>query len=122
MKSHFATSQEGCYMANTNRKTEIVPVTIQVNDIGNLIYTIRDKRLFRGFGALTEGAASGGIAGTAAGIQHDPDERFPYYLESSYDELWCHSGGCTGYCREGVDADLHGGNGTLHGHAAGDFI
>ena len=28
-----------------NRKTEIVPVTIQVNDIGNLIFTIRDKQV-----------------------------------------------------------------------------
>ena len=32
-------------MASTKEKTEIVPVTIQVNDIGNLIYTIRDKQV-----------------------------------------------------------------------------
>ena len=45
MKSQIATSQEGCYMASTKEKAEIVPVTIQVNDIGNLIYTIRDKQV-----------------------------------------------------------------------------
>ena len=45
VKSQFATSQEGCYMASTKEKAEIVPVTIQVNDIGNLIYTIRDKQV-----------------------------------------------------------------------------
>ena len=45
VKSHFATSQEGFYMANTNGNTEMVPVTIQINDIGNLIYTIRDKHV-----------------------------------------------------------------------------
>lgn len=32
-------------MANTNGNTEMVPVTIQINDIGNLIYTIRDKHV-----------------------------------------------------------------------------
>ncbi len=32
-------------MASTKEKAEIVPVTIQVNDIGNLIYTIRDKQV-----------------------------------------------------------------------------
>ena len=45
LKSQFATSQEGCYMASTKEKAEIVPVTLQVNDIGNLIYTIRDKQV-----------------------------------------------------------------------------
>lgn len=45
MKPQFATSQEGRCMANTKEKAEIVPVTIQVNDIGNLIYTIRDKEM-----------------------------------------------------------------------------
>ena len=43
VKSQFATSREGCYMASTDRKTEIIPVAIQENDIGNLIYTIRGK-------------------------------------------------------------------------------
>ena len=32
-------------MANTKEKEEIVPVTIQLNDIGNLIYNIRDKQV-----------------------------------------------------------------------------
>ena len=45
MKPQFATSQEGRCMASTKEKAEIVPVTIQVNDIGNLIYTIRDKQV-----------------------------------------------------------------------------
>ena len=45
MKSQFATSQEGSYMASMKEKAEIVPITIQVNDIGNLIYTIRDKQV-----------------------------------------------------------------------------
>lgn len=31
-------------MTYTDRKTEIIPSAIQVNDIGNLIYTIRGKR------------------------------------------------------------------------------
>jgi len=45
VKPQFATSQEGRCMASTKEKAEIVPVTIQVNDIGNLIYTIRDKQV-----------------------------------------------------------------------------
>ena len=45
VKPQFATSQEGRYMASTKKKAEIVPVTIQVNDIGNLIYTIRDREM-----------------------------------------------------------------------------
>ena len=45
MKSQFATSQEGSYMASMKEKAEIVPITIQVNDIVNLIYTIRDKQV-----------------------------------------------------------------------------
>ena len=32
-------------MASTKEKAEIVPATIQVNDMGNLIYTIRDKQV-----------------------------------------------------------------------------
>lgn len=32
-------------MARSKENTEIVPVTIQANDIGNLIYTIRDKQV-----------------------------------------------------------------------------
>jgi hypothetical protein len=32
-------------MANTKEKEEIVPVTIQLNDIRNLIYNIRDKQV-----------------------------------------------------------------------------
>ena len=32
-------------MASMKEKAEIVPITIQVNDIGNLIYTIRDKQV-----------------------------------------------------------------------------
>ena len=45
MKPQFATSQEGRCMASTKEKAEVVPVMIQVNDIGNLIYTIRDKQV-----------------------------------------------------------------------------
>ncbi len=33
------------YMASTKEKAEIVPVTIQVKDIGNSIYSIRDKQV-----------------------------------------------------------------------------
>lgn len=32
-------------MASAKENAEIVPVTIQVNDIGNLIYTIRDRQV-----------------------------------------------------------------------------
>ncbi len=32
-------------MANAKEKVEIAPVTITVSDIGNLIYTIRDKQV-----------------------------------------------------------------------------
>ena len=32
-------------MASAKENDEIVPVTIQVNDIGNLIYTIRDRQV-----------------------------------------------------------------------------
>ncbi|MEE3468284.1 MAG: ORF6N domain-containing protein, partial [Eubacterium sp.] len=32
-------------MANTKDKTEIIPVIIQTNDIGRLIYTIREKQI-----------------------------------------------------------------------------
>ena len=45
VKSQIVTSRKGCYMAKSKENTEIVPVTIQANDIGNLIYTIRDKQV-----------------------------------------------------------------------------
>ena len=45
VKSQIVTSRKGCYMARSKENTEIVPVTIQANDIGNLIYTIRDKQV-----------------------------------------------------------------------------
>ena len=37
VKSQIVTSRKGCYMAKSKENTEIVPVTIQANDIGNLI-------------------------------------------------------------------------------------
>lgn len=45
VKSQIVTSREGCYMASMKEKADLVPVTIQVNDIKNLIYTIRDKQV-----------------------------------------------------------------------------
>ncbi len=45
MKSQFVISREGSNMASNKEKNENLPLTIRVNDIGNLIYTIRNKQV-----------------------------------------------------------------------------